>query len=61
MNGYRLRLQQVRPARRGWTDRWAPIHGVAYRIAEAVVLLALVFGLPALIWLMAPEGAAYPR
>lgn len=49
--------------RRGWSRRpWLDVvRHALYVLAEAFFILAIFFGLPALIWLMAPEGAAYPR
>jgi hypothetical protein len=36
-------------ARPGWLRRW---YRVAYAIAEFVVLVGLLFGVPALIWIL---------
>ena len=47
-------------AKPGWADRYRVREALTFA-AEFVVFVTLILGLPALLWLLAPEGAAYPR
>lgn len=44
--------------KRGWSNRFRPVLEV---IAETVVFVGGIAVLFVLIWLLAPEGAGYPR
>lgn len=48
-------------AKPGWTDRYAPLIEAAKVIGGGLLFVALLGGMSAALWLLAPAGAAYPR